>query len=230
MQWYKHDSDASNDAKIKKLLIKHGAVGYAIYFHCLELIAGNISESNITFELEHDSEIIADNLKIKGTADLSGRDLVESIMRDIIDLRLFEEKNGHIFCFKMLKRLDTSMTSSPKLRHMITEAKQHQSNVMINHDNIMTASCKNRIDEKRKEEIRTEKNGHDGVMTESCENKSETIILFPWDEFDFMSNGIARNRITDKEYLIKEFPILLPLDIRMKLSEYFPSEIINMAG
>jgi len=56
MRWFKHDTDASSDAKIKKLLIRHGAVGYAIYFHCLELIASDICETNITFELEHDSE------------------------------------------------------------------------------------------------------------------------------------------------------------------------------
>jgi hypothetical protein len=25
MKWFKHDTDASSDAKVKKLLIKHGA-------------------------------------------------------------------------------------------------------------------------------------------------------------------------------------------------------------
>ena len=53
------------------------------------------------------------------------RYFVEEIMRDIINLGLFEEKEGHIFCFKLLKRLDSSMTSSPKLRSLIAEAKQH---------------------------------------------------------------------------------------------------------
>jgi len=77
MKWFKHDSDASSDAKIKKLVIRHGAIGYAVYFHCLELIAGNVSNDNITFELEHDSEIIADNLRIKGTAEKSGVQVVE---------------------------------------------------------------------------------------------------------------------------------------------------------
>ena len=71
----------------------------AIYFHCLELIAGDISESNITFQLEHDAEIIADNLKIKGTADYSGVDRVQDIMKYIIELDLFQESKGHIFLF-----------------------------------------------------------------------------------------------------------------------------------
>ena len=134
MNWYKHDTDATQDAKVKKLLIKHGAIGYAIYFHCLELIAAEISESNLTFQLEHDSEIIADNLKISGTADKSGIAIVEDIMRDIIELGLFQESNGRIFCFKLLKRLDLSMTSNPKFRQMITESKE-------NHDAVMIPSC-----------------------------------------------------------------------------------------
>ena len=64
MNWFKHDTDASNDAKIKKLILRYSATGYAVYFHGLELIAAGINENNITFELEHDAEIIADNLKI----------------------------------------------------------------------------------------------------------------------------------------------------------------------
>ena len=73
MNWFQHDTASTQDAKIKKLLIRHGAIGYAVYFHCLELIAADISETNLTFELEHDSEIIADNLKISGTGDKSDR-------------------------------------------------------------------------------------------------------------------------------------------------------------
>jgi len=152
MQWFKHDSDAASDAKIKKLVMRYGADGYAIYFHCIELIAGNISERNITFELEHDAEIIADNLKIQGTSDTSPVDRVNQIMRYIVSLGLFEENNGHIFCYKMLKRLDSSMTSSPKMRKLITQAKACHDKVMINHDNIMQEE--NRIDEIRTEENR----------------------------------------------------------------------------
>ena len=135
INWFKHDTDATQDAKLKKLLIRHGAVGYAIYFHCLELIAAETSETNLTFELEHDSEIIADNLHIQGTAEKSGIEIVEDIMRTIIKLGLFNESNGRVFCFKLLKRLDLSMTSNPKFRELITVAKE-------NHDTVMIPSCK----------------------------------------------------------------------------------------
>lgn len=145
MKWFKHDSDASSDAKIKKLVIRHGAVGYAVYFHCLELIAGNVSNDNITFELEHDSEIIADNLRIRGTNDKSGMQIVEEIMRYIIELELFENHDGIITCFKMIKRLDSSMTSNAAFRKMILDAKENHDFMKENHD--------------------SELNNHDGVMT-----------------------------------------------------------------
>jgi len=154
MLWFKHDTDASTDAKIKKLLLRFGPEGYAVYFHCLELIASDVCESNITFQLEHDSEIIADNLKIKGTKDKSGIEIVEDIMRYIIQLGLFSESEGKIFCFKMLKRLDTSMTSNTRFRALITSAKS-------NHDGVMTVSCSGHDtimqEEKRKEETRLER-------------------------------------------------------------------------
>lgn len=153
MKWFPHDTDATQDAKIRKLLIKHGAVGYAIYFHCLELIAAEISESNLTFELEHDSEIIADNLHIKGTADKSGIDIVQEIMRTILSLNLFEQSEGRIFCFKLLKRVNTSMTSNERFREMITMAKaKYHDAVMISHDPVMTQSCKTRLDYKDNQE------------------------------------------------------------------------------
>lgn len=142
INWYKHDTDATQDAKVRKLLIKYGATGYAIYFHCLELIAAEISETNLTFELEHDSEIIADNLYIKGTAEKSGIEIVEEIMKYIISLGLFQESGGKVFCFKLLKRLDSSMTSNSRFRELIVTAKETHDYSIQNHDAIMIPSCK----------------------------------------------------------------------------------------
>jgi hypothetical protein len=149
MQWFKHDADAATDSKIKKLIIKYGAEGYAIYFHCLELIMGDVNEKHITFELEHDAEIIADNLKIKGTADTAPIDRVNEIMRYICSLGLFSMQNNRIFCFKLLSRLDSSMTSNSRMRNIIQDAKG-------SHDAIMIPSCKKRIDKIRIEENRKE--------------------------------------------------------------------------
>lgn len=160
MQWFKHDTNATMDFKIKKLLIRYGAIGYAVYFHCLELIADSVDVNNITFELEHDSEIIADDLRIKGTSEKSGRELVEEIMRYMVELNLFQEDNGHIFCFKMLKRIDTSMTSNTKFREVINEAKKNHDAVMITSDSVM--QDKIRQEETRKEKKRLEESKEEG--------------------------------------------------------------------
>ena len=140
MKWFQHDSDATQDAKIKKLLIRYGAVGYAVYFHCLELIANDVSETNLTFELEHDSEIIADDLHIKGTATQSGQDLVEEIMKYIVELGLFTCSDNRIFCFKLAKRMSLSITSNREFRAKIAQIKDqlNHDEVMTNHDDVMT--------------------------------------------------------------------------------------------
>lgn len=159
MNWFKHDTAAIQDAKLKKLIIRHGAIGYAIYFHCLELIAGDVSETNITFELEHDSEIIAENLHIRGDANKSGIAIVEEVMETIIGLGLLQESQSHIFCFKLLKRMDLSMTSNPQFREMIKRAKENHDSVMIGHDSVMInhdSVMLEEQEEKRREEIARE--------------------------------------------------------------------------
>jgi hypothetical protein len=99
MKWFKHDSDASNDAKLKKLRLKYGAQGYGIYWYCLELVARNVEKHNLTFELEHDAELIADDFKLSA-------DLVQHIMTYMVELELFENTDGIISCLKMATRAD----------------------------------------------------------------------------------------------------------------------------
>lgn len=164
LKWFKHDTDASSDAKIKKLILKHGAEGYAVYFHCIELIVNEISETNITFELEHDAEIIADNLKIKSDQDISAIDKVNNIMTTIVNLGLFEESNSRITCLKLAKRLDQSMTSNVKMRSLIGNMKKNHDSVMISHDNVMG-------DKKRLDKIRIDKNNIDEKLPSSFPNK-----------------------------------------------------------
>lgn len=185
MKWFKHDSDASTDAKIKKLIIRHGAIGYAVYFHCLELISADVKESNLTFELEHDSEIIADNLKIQGDGMNAGVDIVNSIMRTIINLNLFQSSGEKIFCIKLAKRLDSSMTSNPAFRQLIQ--KSHDL-VMIpsvdSHDTVMQ-------EETRLEEIIKEET----IIKEKEEKENEQ----PFEQFNpqHQRKQTAKNKFSD---------------------------------
>lgn len=99
MKWFKHDSDASNDAKLRKLRHKYGAQGYGVYWYCLELIARNVDKHNLTFELEHDAELIADDFKLS-------TELVQDMMLFMVNVGLFENSQGIITCLKMSTRTD----------------------------------------------------------------------------------------------------------------------------
>jgi hypothetical protein len=59
----------------------------------------------------------------------------------MVDQGLFENNSGMITCYKMLKRLDQSMTSNKEFRIMIDQAKRNNhDDVMISHDAAMIKS------------------------------------------------------------------------------------------
>jgi len=144
MKWFKHDSDASNDAKLKKLRLKYGAQGYGIYWYCLELIARNVEKHNLTFELEHDAELIADDFKLSG-------DLVQHIMTYMVELGLFENSTGVITCLKMASRTDEYTQQLMRSNKSSPDSVPRVS--VESHDNVRGI----RIEENITEEIRIEK-------------------------------------------------------------------------
>ena len=145
MQWVKHDTNASQDAKLKRVRMKYGLEGYGLYWYCIELIAADIDQNNLTFELEHDAEIIAFDTGIHV-------ERVNEMMAYMVNVGLFESSGNTITCLKLLKRLDQSMTSNKKMREMINKAKISHDSVMISHDSVMQEENridKNRIDKKK---------------------------------------------------------------------------------
>ena len=99
MKWFKHDSNASIDAKLKKLKHKYGMEGYGLYWYLLECIARTVEPHNLTFELEEDAELIAAEVNIH-------RDRVEEMMLFMCRQGLFENADGRITCLKMASRSD----------------------------------------------------------------------------------------------------------------------------
>ena len=99
MKWFKHDSNAILDSKLKKLRLKYGMEGYGVYWYCLECIARNVEQHNLTFELEEDAELIAADTNIH-------QERVEEMMVYMVKLGLFEESAGHVTCLKMAARTD----------------------------------------------------------------------------------------------------------------------------
>ena len=89
--------------------------GYGLYWYCLELIAANVEKHNLTFDLEHDSEVISHDTGIH-------YELVQEMMQFMVELGLFENTTGRITCLKMALRTDDytqkllrSTTSVPTL-------------------------------------------------------------------------------------------------------------------
>lgn len=140
MKWFKHDSDAHRDAKLKRVQMKYGMEGYGLYWYCIELIAGEIDQHNITFELEHDADIIGSDTGISP-------ELVQEMMTYMVNLGLFENTKGTITCLQLAKRLDKSMTSNVHMRQIIEGIRENHDSVMTNPD--LVSADKNRLEEKR---------------------------------------------------------------------------------
>lgn len=109
MQWFKHQSDARNSLKLRKVRRKYGADGYAIYWFCLEAIAYDVNKDNLTFELKEDAETIGFELSIQERR-------VSEIMLYMVEIGLFETSSNMITCMKLAESIDKSMTNSPKMR------------------------------------------------------------------------------------------------------------------
>lgn len=83
--------------------------GYGLYWYCLELIAQNVEKHNLTFELEHDAEILAHDTGIHF-------ERVQEMMNDMVKLGLFENNTGAITCMKMAMRLDETTSKHPSIK------------------------------------------------------------------------------------------------------------------
>ena len=117
MKWFKHFTNASSNNKLTKVRMRYGAEGYAIYWYCLELIAGDLGESEeITFELKHDAEVIGFNLKIDQIR-------VEEIMKYMVSIDLFGQANGVVSCIKLAKYLDKKNTRNQNIHRIIDQSK-----------------------------------------------------------------------------------------------------------
>jgi hypothetical protein len=194
MQWYKHDANATTDDKLRKIILRHGAEGYAIFFHCIELITGDITKENVTFELKHDAEIIADNLKIRGTAEEATIDKVNRIMKDLIDLGLFTQIDDRIFCLKLAKRLDNSIIKSPQLQEIKKTMKDNSNLPVVVKDCPGQSGLdkiredKKRIDKKRVFNFYNENDWHDGNNNKVKNWKGKVVT---WNSRELKNNPNA---------------------------------------
>ena len=167
MKWYKHDTDAKEDVKIKLLEKEHGLIGYAVYFKTLEIIGKSIDVNNIDdwgfVEPAHTMETLAESVGIELP---EYRKIIETCDR----LGLFAQIKGRLYCEKILFRLDeyaTKILAKPKLQKLINQRKKLSGQTP---DKLPTMSgqCRARLDK-----IRIDKNREDEPKT-----KPETSLAF----------------------------------------------------
>jgi len=149
--------------------MRYGADGYAIYWYCLELIAGDLGESDeITFELKHDAEVIGFNLKIDQMR-------VEEIMKYMVSINLFGQSNGVISCIKLAKYLDKKNTRNAYIHSIIDKCKTDE-DVADKHEDVADKSGQIETNRARLDKIRLDKNKEDKeefINEKTKENKSK---------------------------------------------------------
>lgn len=102
IKWFKHDTDAGNDPRIKKVKHKFGLAGYGLYFHMLELMSRKVEA-----DLEHigllPDEWDTESLEIE--FGLPG-DHIEEMINYMVTLELFTKVDGRLYNDKIKERCD----------------------------------------------------------------------------------------------------------------------------
>lgn len=126
MQFFKHQTNMSDDTKIKRLIRKHGIKGYAVYVHVLERIAKELSSSSPLPDLEETAEDIVDTFINYERQETITTDEIKSIFQYCVDKKLFTIDSGtqRILCHKIYAYLEKSQTKSKEIRSMIEKYKQ----------------------------------------------------------------------------------------------------------
>lgn len=150
MKWFKHDAHSLRKAAVERLIMEYGIEGYGLYYACMEMIAGDIATDDLTFELNHDAELIAHKFKMDTIR-------VEKIMHRCIELRLFElADSGKLRCMKLAQMLDETTSRNPEMCKLVKN--MHESGAIRDIVPIKSGDSPSRREENRLEEKRRDKN------------------------------------------------------------------------
>ncbi len=134
MKWFQHQSDASDDIKIKRLERKFGLQGYAIFFKILEKVAKEGEKFAIDAR-----KFPIDDMSLEFSTE---KKLLEQILTEMVNLNLITNKKGKIcvpnmkkYASNWIRRNDVGTTENLQSAYRAPTAKEE-----------------NRIEEIRKEE------------------------------------------------------------------------------
>lgn len=114
MQFFKHQSTMRHDPKVKRLVRRYKANGYAVYNWILESITEGIETESPLPILEDNISDLAYDLGIPESE-------IEEIVSYCVNNGLLQiiSESGIVYCVKIYKYLNTSQTRSERLRQMI---------------------------------------------------------------------------------------------------------------
>lgn len=114
MKWFKHDSNASIDAKLQDILLDYGATGYGLYWYCVELMTFNANKNQSKYYLDHSFRVIASKL-------LLDTDYVVEIINRLVEFEIFKQDKSGIFLENEILLIDNRPTSDVwrNLRNLI---------------------------------------------------------------------------------------------------------------
>jgi len=133
--YFSHDYNARNDQKIKKLISKHGFLGYGLFWAIIEDLYNNANA------LQTDYESIAFDLR-------SNENIIESIIKDFDLFVINGDKFGSM---SIQKRLDERDAKSKKARE---SARYRWDKLKTDANALQTGSNSNTIKEKKVKEIK----------------------------------------------------------------------------
>lgn len=204
MKWFKHDTDARNDTRIKLLKKKFGAMGYGIYFQLLEIIGENIKDNNHEewgfVEEIHTLDTLADECGVS-------RDKLTTVLAYCNELGLLYKLDHKMCCPKILLRLDEYATRRKNDLNVYQREKELTKQCR---ESIGIVSGQNRVlEQNRIEQNRIEKKREEyHTLSTLTEKEFELVatdynvpIAFVRSVYDDMCNYCASKGKTYKDYL-----------------------------
>ena len=170
--YFSHDYTARTDAKIKKLLQKHGYLGYGLYWALIEDLYLN---DNC---IQYDIECIAFDLR-------TNEEIIESIIKDF---NLFDLTNGAFSSISVQKRMEkrneksekASLSASKRWNNANAMQTQSDSNA-LNESKVKES----KVNESKLNNINNNISKNFEVIQLQLEKKSKMISFEKSDIFDF---------------------------------------------
>lgn len=140
MNFFGHDSNASNDPRLKKLLTKYGYEGTGLYWHMIECIARHLDPPREqSCELQEDVATLARDGFCEGQNASRYRTRTDMVVNYMIEVGLFERlPNGNLRNSKVLRRLSDAQkkkvrrTDGQQTDYVRGEVKRSEVEVKVN--------------------------------------------------------------------------------------------------